>query len=84
MKTRIRRGAGRPGHGTAIASHNRSAARLPPGDRVDLPSAPYLHVLVTQGRLTVDGVDAPPASRRNPLVWEMHTALGAGHRQLTR
>jgi redox-sensitive bicupin YhaK (pirin superfamily) len=52
--------SGMPGHDAAINIHNRSAAlhgaRLRPGDRVELPSAPYLHVFVARGRLEVEGV----------------------------
>lgn len=53
--------SGIPGHDGAISIHNRSAAlhvaRLRPGGRVDLPSAPYLHVFIARGRLQIDGID---------------------------
>ncbi|OOK64495.1 putative quercetin 2,3-dioxygenase [Mycobacterium kansasii] len=43
----------------AITLHNRSAAlhaaRLRPGDMVDVPAAPYLHLFVTRGRIDLDG-----------------------------
>jgi redox-sensitive bicupin YhaK (pirin superfamily) len=52
--------SGMPGHDAAIAVHNRNAAlhgaRLRPGDSVELPSAPYLHLFVTSGLVAVEGV----------------------------
>lgn len=52
--------SGIPGHDAAITLHNRGAAlhgaRLDPGAAVDLPSAPYLHLYVARGRLTVEDV----------------------------
>lgn len=52
--------SGIPGHDAAITLHNRSAAlycaRLRPGDSVEIPPAPYLHLFVTRGRLTLDGL----------------------------
>ena len=49
--------SGMPGHDAAITIHNRSAAlhgaRLRPGDELTLPAAPYLHVFVARGRLTL-------------------------------
>jgi len=52
--------SGMPGHDAAISIHNRSAAlhgaRLRPGDRVELPSAPYLHLFVARGRLQIEGL----------------------------
>jgi quercetin 2,3-dioxygenase len=52
--------SGISGHDTAITLHNRSAAlhaaRLRPGAEVSLPPAPYLHLFVPRGRLTVEGV----------------------------
>jgi quercetin 2,3-dioxygenase len=52
--------SGIPGHDAAITLHNRSAAmhgaRLRPGDAVDLPPAPYLHLFVPRGRVTVEGL----------------------------
>lgn len=47
--------SGMPGIEAAITLHNRGAAlhatRLAPGDAVDLPQAPYLHVFVARGRI---------------------------------
>jgi quercetin 2,3-dioxygenase len=52
--------SGIPGHDGAITLHNRNAAlhgaRLRPGAAVDLPSAPYLHLFVPRGRVTLEGV----------------------------
>lgn len=52
--------AGRGGQHAAVTLHNRHAAlhgaRLRPGDSVDLPPAPYLHLFVARGRLTVPAV----------------------------
>ncbi|OBF19330.1 pirin family protein [Mycobacterium kubicae] len=52
--------SGIPGHDAAIFLHNRGAAlhaaRLAPGAVVDLPTAPYLHLFVPRGRVTLDGV----------------------------
>jgi quercetin 2,3-dioxygenase len=52
--------SGIPGHDAAITLHNRNAAlhvaRLRRGDTVTLPAAPYLHVFVARGRLTLEGV----------------------------
>jgi len=51
--------SGVPGQDGAITLQNRNAAlhgaRLRPGAAVDLPSAPYLHLFVARGRLTVEG-----------------------------
>jgi quercetin 2,3-dioxygenase len=51
--------SGIPGHDAAITIHNRSAAlhgaRLRPGDRLELPAAPYLHLFVARGRLDLHG-----------------------------
>ncbi|MCV7402642.1 pirin family protein [Mycobacterium fragae] len=51
--------SGMPGHDAAITIHNRSAAlhgaRLQPGDSVELPATPYLHLFVARGRLQLDG-----------------------------
>jgi redox-sensitive bicupin YhaK (pirin superfamily) len=88
--------SGIPGRNAAITIHNRSAAlhvaRLRPGDEVNLPSAPYVHVFVARGTLTLDGdevaegdavrVTASTGTRvaalepAEILVWEMHAALG--------
>jgi quercetin 2,3-dioxygenase len=52
--------SGIPGQDAAITLHNRNAAlhvaRLRRGDAVTLPAAPYLHVFVADGRLTLEGV----------------------------
>jgi hypothetical protein len=52
--------SGIPGHDAAITLHNRDAAlhgaRLRPGAAVDLPTAPYLHLFVPRGRVTVEGL----------------------------
>jgi quercetin 2,3-dioxygenase len=52
--------SGIPGHDAAITLHNRSAglhgARLRPGDSVGLPAAPYLHLFVPRGRVTLEQV----------------------------
>jgi quercetin 2,3-dioxygenase len=53
--------SGMPGHDAAITIHNRSAAlhgaRLRSGESLELPAAPYLHLFVTRGRLTVSATD---------------------------
>jgi quercetin 2,3-dioxygenase len=53
--------SGMRGHHAAITIHNRSAAmhaaRLRPGDGVELPAAPYLHLFVARGRLDLQGPD---------------------------
>jgi quercetin 2,3-dioxygenase len=53
--------SGMPGHDAAITIHNRSAAlhgaRLRGGDGLELPAAPYLHLFVARGRLTMPGPD---------------------------
>jgi quercetin 2,3-dioxygenase len=88
--------SGMTGHDAAITIHNQSAtlhvARLRPGDELTLPSAPYLHLFVARGILTIgesalgegDAVRLTASSgaqvaAREPaemLVWEMHAALG--------
>lgn len=49
-------------HDAAIALHNRNAAlhgtRLPAGSAVSLPRAPYLHLFVGRGRVSVEGIGA--------------------------
>jgi quercetin 2,3-dioxygenase len=51
--------SGIPGHDGAITLHNRNAAlhgaRLRPGAAVDLPPAPYLHLFVARGRVSLEG-----------------------------
>jgi redox-sensitive bicupin YhaK (pirin superfamily) len=53
--------SGMPGYDAAISLHNRNAAlhgaRLRPGDAVELPPAPYLHLFVPRGRASLEGVD---------------------------
>jgi redox-sensitive bicupin YhaK (pirin superfamily) len=50
--------SGIAGHDAAISLHNRSAAlhcaRLDTGGTVNLPTAPYLHVFVARGALTLE------------------------------
>jgi redox-sensitive bicupin YhaK (pirin superfamily) len=51
--------SGMPGHDAAITIHNRSAAlrgaRLDSGESLELPAAPYLHLFVARGGLTMPG-----------------------------
>ena len=51
--------SGIPGRDAAIALHNRRAAlhgaRLAAGETVALPPAPYLHLFIARGRVTVEG-----------------------------
>lgn len=51
--------SGLPGRDAAIFLHNRAAAlhgaRLRPGESINAPAAPFLHVYVPRGRLTVEG-----------------------------
>lgn len=51
--------SGIPGRDAAISVHNRDAAlhgaRLQPGDSVVAPDAPFLHVFVSRGRVTLEG-----------------------------
>ncbi|BDB39986.1 MULTISPECIES: pirin family protein [Mycobacterium] len=50
--------SGIPGHDAALRLHNRAAAlhvaRLSEGDTVTLPDAPYLHVFVARGRVSLE------------------------------
>jgi len=52
--------SGIPGRDAAITLHNRGAAlhgaRLRPGDTVSLPPAPYLHLFLPRGRITLEGL----------------------------
>lgn len=52
--------SGVPGHDAAITMHTRNAAlhgaQLMPGDGIDLPTAPYVHLFVTRGRLVLEGI----------------------------
>jgi quercetin 2,3-dioxygenase len=53
--------SGMPGHDAAITIHNRSAAlrgaRLASGESLELPAAPYLHLFVARGQLTMPATD---------------------------
>ena len=88
--------SGMPGQDAAININNRSTtlhvARLRPDHELTLPSAPYLHLFVARGQLTMDGAElaegdavrltastgAKVVARdaAEILVWEMHAALG--------
>lgn len=54
--------SGMPAHDAAITLHNRNAAlhatRLPAGAAVNLPRAPYLHLFVARGAVSVEGIGA--------------------------
>ncbi len=54
--------SGMPAHDAAITLHNRNAAlhgaRLLPGAAVNVPQAPYLHLYVASGRVSVEGIGA--------------------------
>ncbi|OBH63374.1 quercetin 2,3-dioxygenase [Mycobacterium colombiense] len=54
--------SGMSAHDAAITLHNRNAAlhgtRLPAGAAVSLPRAPYLHLFVARGRVSVEGIGA--------------------------
>jgi quercetin 2,3-dioxygenase len=54
--------SGIPGRAAAIGLHNHNAAlhaaRLQPGDTISTPAAPYLHVFIPRGRVSVEGVGA--------------------------
>lgn len=54
--------SGMPAHDAAITLHNRNAAlhatRLPAGTAVNLPRAPYLHLFVARGAISVEGIGA--------------------------
>ena len=64
--------SGMPGHHAAITIHNRSAAlhgaRLRPGDELELPAAPYLHLFVARGRLDLQGPDDKAALAEGDAV----------------
>jgi hypothetical protein len=88
--------SGIPGHDAAITIHNRSAAlhaaRLPAGAELTLPAAPYLHLYVARGQLSMGqaelaegdaarltrptGMQVVALEPTEILVWEMHAALG--------
>ncbi|WP_297699421.1 pirin-like bicupin family protein [Mycobacterium sp.] len=52
--------SGMPAHDAAITLHNRNTAlhgtRLRPGATVSLPPAPYLHLFLARGRVSVEGI----------------------------
>lgn len=52
--------SGMPAHDAAITLHNRNTAlhgtRLRPGAAVSLPRAPYLHLFLARGRVSVEGI----------------------------
>ncbi len=52
--------SGMAAHDAAITLHNRSAAlhgtRMQPGAQVSLPTAPYLHLFLARGRVSVEGL----------------------------
>jgi len=52
--------SGMPGHDAAVTLHNRDAAlhgaRLGGDSQIQVPDAPYLHVFVARGAVTVEGV----------------------------
>jgi redox-sensitive bicupin YhaK (pirin superfamily) len=54
--------SGMPGDDSAIAIGNRyaalRAARLQPGDSIDLPDAPYLHVFAPRGEVNLEGAES--------------------------
>jgi quercetin 2,3-dioxygenase len=54
--------SGMPGHDAAIRIKNKYAAlhvaRLAPGETVDLPEAPFLHLFVPRGSVTLEGAGA--------------------------
>jgi quercetin 2,3-dioxygenase len=88
--------SGIPGRDAAITIHNRSAAlhgaRLRRSESLELPAAPYLHLFVARGHLSISeteltegdavrftashGVQVTTPEACEILVWEMHTALG--------
>ncbi|MDI2129237.1 pirin family protein [Yinghuangia seranimata] len=51
--------SGRPGHDAAIRIHQKDAAlhvaRLAPGESVALPTAPFVHLFVAKGAVTLEG-----------------------------
>lgn len=53
--------SGMPAHDAAIGLHNRNAAfhvaRLGSDDAIELPTAPYVHVFVANGKLALEGAD---------------------------
>ena len=91
--------SGMPDHSdqTAITIRNKYAAlhgaRMQAGDSIELPSAPYLHLFVPRGEITLEGAgrargDAvrftasggqrvTATEAAEVLVWEMHAGLAA-------
>ncbi|HEX4099898.1 MAG TPA: pirin family protein, partial [Pseudonocardiaceae bacterium] len=87
--------SGNPDHDAAIRIHNRYAtlwaARLAPGEPVDVPDAPFAHLFVARGAVDLDGAgplaqgDAARLAGRGGrltattdaevLVWEMHATI---------
>ncbi len=87
--------SGLPGHDSAIRISNRYAglhvARLEPGQAVELPDAPYLHVFVPRGAVELEGAGAlaegdaarltgqagrlTATDAAEVLVWEMHAGV---------
>lgn len=80
----------------AIDIHNKDAAlhaaRLQPGDTITVPQAPYLHLFVAKGQVTLDeslykgdaarftgsgGQSVTAIQSSEILIWEMHAGLGA-------
>jgi redox-sensitive bicupin YhaK (pirin superfamily) len=83
-------------HDAAITLHNKAAAlhvaRLQPGDTIALPDAPYLHLFIARGEVTLDeplhegdavrftAAGSHRVTATAPaeiLVWEMHANLSA-------
>lgn len=64
--------SGMPGHDPAITIHNRSAAlhgaRLRPGDRLELPAAPYLHLFIARGRADLQDLNNDAALAEGDAV----------------
>ena len=79
--------SGMPEHSddAAITIRNRYAAlhgaRLQAGDSVELPQAPYLHLFVPRGEVTLEGA-GPAARRRRGAVHRIRRS--ARHRHRTR
>ncbi|HEX3610970.1 MAG TPA: pirin family protein [Sporichthyaceae bacterium] len=87
--------SGNPEHDAAIRIRNRYAtlwaARLAPGEAVDVPDAPFVHLFVPRGTVDLDGAgplaqgDAARLAGRGGrltattdaevLVWEMHATI---------
>jgi quercetin 2,3-dioxygenase len=72
--------------GAAVSIHKRYAAQLQPGRSVELPEAPYLHLFVPRGTVTLEGagelrtgdaVRFTATEAPEVLVWEMHATVAA-------